>query len=282
VDEKQETLAECLDRIAAHTARDRQTRMVNERSDIGKRLIQDEPQRLSSNNFSLLALVEFLQNCAVLIGKTKVLRVRGSHARAAFQHKNRYVMPNVVLVWKDRKLPIYSLPDLYDWADVHDYSTRRVVRRTVLPGICQSWGNINIERNSIHTNPGLYDPFMDELVAAFLYSAGDNWKKVCQEVQAEWDRVKTNLDAHVTAQFDAKGTKERKEFQDKLAKMLGITKGLIDATPEAILEIFKLGYKDIEQLARFSARNKADTALVQLEDIVDAQNEIRVRKVMES
>ena len=64
--------------------------------------------------------------------------------------------------------------------------------------------------------------------------------------------------------------------------MLGKTRGLIDASPEAIFEIFKLGYDEITQLARFSSRNKADVALVQLEDIVEAQNTIRVKKVMES
>ena len=281
-----ETLAECLARIDAHHARDRAARIdQSRRHGNDYSTIKAEESTLQENRIQLLALAEFLHNCTVVVGKTKVLRVKGSGSKSthAFSHKGRFVMPYVTLVWKregdTKKVVIESLEDLVDWEMAYrSGATQERVAR--IPHIYLRWGHISFHRSG--AAPSLYDTFMDDLVAAFNRAAGDNWKKIIEVTRAEWARVEQNLESLVAAQFDAKGDKERLEFQEKLMHMLGKTRGLIDASPEAIFEIFKLGYDEITQLARFSSRNKADVALVQLEDIVEAQNTIRVKKVMES
>jgi len=280
VDEKQETLAECLDRINAFYEKSRANRLaaVPYTRSSEADYIRQEAEFLTNNRRPLIQLAEFLANCKVVIGKPRVLRVKGGSRREAFPYKGRHVMPAVTLAWKDRKIVIETTKDLEDWHLV--YKGTKQEREPQIPWIYMAWGQIGLHRSG--GAPDLYAPFIDQLVAAFNRDAGPNWQNAIAAIRAEWARVERDLDNLVSAQFDAKGDKERREFQEKLMKMLAHTKGLIDASPEAIFEIFKLGYEEITELARFSSRNKADVGLIKLEDIVDAQNEIRVRKVMES
>jgi hypothetical protein len=276
-----ETLAECLDRINAFYEKDRPARLAATPYTRSTEAdgIREEAGLLANNRRPLIQFAEFLRNCKVVIGKPRVMRVKGPSRRQAFHHRGRYIMPVVTLVWKDRKLTIETLSDLEDWHMTYKTGNSQV-RESQVPHLYMAWGEIALYRSGPNAN--LYEAFLEPLVAAFNRDAGDNWKNAVVTIRAEWARVEGQLDALVAAQFDAKGDKERREFQTKLMKMLASTKGLIDVSPEAIFEIFKLGYDEITELAKFSSRNKADIGLVQLEDIVEAQDLIRVRKVMES
>ncbi len=270
-EQEQETLEECIDRIDAIWARDRQTRLVHTQGH-DRTLVLEETQKLAKGREHFLALLHFAQTCNVVISKTKVLRVRGSSNRGAFQHKGRFVMPNIALVSGEKKIVIEYLDDVKDFDD----RTGQVC----LPHIYARWGGISL--GSQWDKAASYYRFTDDLAKAFKHSAGAHWQEVCQQVRDEWKKVETNLDQLVDKQFEIKGNQERREFQLKLMSMLGKTKGLIDASPEAVFEIFKLGYDDIEKLARFTSRNKADIGLITLDDVKTAQDEARVKSVMES
>jgi hypothetical protein len=123
---------------------------------------------------------------------------------------------------------------------------------------------------------------MPSISDAFLREAGANWEDVVQKVEAYFQKMESSVEEIVNTHLSKHRSKERLAFQEKLSKCLLQTKELIDAPPEAIHAIFKLGGAEILQLAKFTKRNNADIDLVEIEDIMAAQDDARVKTVMES
>ena len=228
----------------------------------------------------ILAFALFCKSCRVKIGKTKVLRT-SSYKQRRFMHRGRSVRPDVLLIHGDQKTRVDDVEDIdsigkqYEWDPKLSKTVEFIQAR--IPGVIRNTGNGHETRL-----PMKMVDLSIEYVDAFLEEAGPNWTEIVEKVRAHFKFVEANTDKIVSEHFGKRGPAERKIFRDKFCTSLAATKGLIDAPPEAILAVFKLGWQEIETLMKFTRKNKADVDLVELEDIVTAQDEARVKTVMET
>lgn len=290
--EQQETLAQALDRIGAALTQARTTKLQADRATAvaqsNQRWNSKGPlQTTLANDLTkqmedwarirdgLPSFLQFARTCTVKVNKPKVQRLRNSKA---FRHKHRYVVPNVFLVAGNLKFQVETLEDVgtVQHFQKWDHTSHKYTQHTsiIVPRLCIKFG-VTFYGSDI-------EPLQRELSEIFTQDAGENWSQAAEKVRAAWQDVESRLDAIVSESFEKKGTKERAIFRDRFITALLQTKGLIDAPPEAIHAIFKLGWSEIEALMKFTRRNQADIDLVDLEDIVTAQNEARVKNVMES
>ena len=230
----------------------------------------------------LIAFFYFCQKCKIKILPTKVKRT-GRHTDGSYPCKNRFVQPDILLKWGDREIHC-SKKDQFEliekYLEATDYSVQngdnqKWSYRPNLPCLTQEFGVYRHQLASDFTN------ILPDLVKAFEEEV-PGWAKIQEQALEHLVIVENSLEEIVRNYVDKTGKSERSAFRRKLSDCLVKTKGLIDAPPEAITAIFKLGHTEIDLLMRFARRNKADTDIVTVEDIEEAQNDARVRSVMES
>ncbi len=268
-----QNLNRVLDKVAAHLSRDRSERAEScKHSTSIYQNILKEPVILGENKGRFEALLGFVRNCKLVVGRPKVLRVRNSGGADYFKHKGRYILPNLVLVSGETKYAVERL-----WS-VHCYKTSPKIE-TSFPDIFRHWQISNYSSGHLSS---IYDGFVDDITVAFERDAGENWTNILRDIDRIWNETSLRLEEIVNDTFGKRGSRDREKLRTNLSKVLHSTRGLIDAPPEAILTILKLGYNEIELLARFSSQHKADLHIVELEDIIQAQRESQVRNVMDS
>lgn len=102
------------------------------------------------------------------------------------------------------------------------------------------------------------------------------------QVLAEWAKVEGSVQEISSAHLRKSANRERTAFVKKMADMLSKSPGLTDVSPGAVLSIFRLGAAEIDLLAKFTKRNRADIAVAELDDVVLAQQLSRVEQVLKS
>ena len=264
-------LEQFLDDAAASYAKDRPTRLRTHSFGPEHKQILEEADVLNENKRQFLALLRFIRSCKVVVGKPRVYKTRNNSHFGYLQYKQRYILPNVYLTDGNRKITIESIADVSEG--------RLGAGQLTFPKIYERWGDISLYRFGY---PGWYSQ-QDELVKAFLNDGGIHWQEIVRLVQKAWDDTKSNLDSFVEAHFDAKAEGDRVNFRRNLLNLLNSKySGLADVPAEGLLAMFQLGYEAVEQYARFVAQNKSCIPIVKLEDIIEAQQEAQVRKVMDS
>jgi hypothetical protein len=253
--------------------------------------IDAEKAAWKKNHQGFLDLLEFAKRCEVVVRKPKVNRGRQQDGHPdslpAFYHKHRAVVPQIWLrSGPDCEKVEYRVETLHfvhheqrdmQWGeDNAGNDIEKEVMTVSVPEIFQKFGGW------FSCPVGNADDWEKALTLLFVQEAGENWQKVREQVVAAWNEVGTRLDAIVDGAFDKHGAKEKKVFREKFIKALVETKGLIEAPPDAVLAVFRLGWEEIEVLMKFTKRNQADIGLVDFEDVEMAQNEARVKLVMES
>ena len=266
---------DALDAASAAIHADAKNRAARESVTYMKDRIREEALGFDTARPGALKVLEFCKNCKVKVSKPKVIRgLKHSHMTMM----GRTIKPQVLLVTAEMNLRVESLRDIdtqevaYDWT-VGTHGTEFI--RPKIPSLGHKITSHNLQL------PINLQSYMTEVVDAFLEEASDNWQEVTDKIRAHWKDVESRLEEIVLAHFAKKGPKERQIFQEKFAAVLAQTTGLIDVPADAILAVFKLGCQEIETLAKFVRKNDADVDLVELEDIVLAQNTGRVKTVME-
>lgn len=138
------------------------------------------------------------------------------------------------------------------------------------------WPGFQMTSQHLFGDPSLRREFYRVINEAF----GPRWAECQQRLIQEVLRIDQNIRQIVQDYITKYSVKERKALQKKLSALLGKTQGLIDADPKAIFEFYKLCSDDIKKFAGHVKRNPNDVDVVELEDIVEAQNLARVHKVM--
>lgn len=227
----------------------------------------------------LIAFFYFCQKCTIKILPTKVKR-SGRHTDGSYSCKNRFVQPDILLKWGSREIhcskkDYFTLDERY----ILDHTTdpQTWASRPNLPCLMQEFG---VYRHQLVMD-FTFTNILPDLVKAFEEEV-PGWAAIREQALEHLVIVENSLEEIVRNYVDKTGKSERSAFRKKLSDCLVKTKGLIDAPPEAITAIFKLGHAEIDTLMRFARRNKADTDIVTVEDIEEAQNDARVRSVMES
>lgn len=218
--------------------------------------------------------VRFAQHCRVIVGKTKVQR---SYSGGTLCYKNRWVQPTVWLVEGDDKVLVLSPKELASVEEREDLHAKMMVY-TIWPHLADQF--FGVRPNTVFEN--IVDTRKDEIAEACVRACGQNWQNVVSQVKEIWRQTEVNLPQIVGEHLRRVGSRERKVFQKKLSDCLAETQGLVDVSPEALLALFKIGSDEIEIFRRFARRNRADIAIVVLDDMIQGQNLAKVKKIMES
>ena len=102
-----ETLEALLGKFALQ-ANDTRFRRLQESHYSERQDIDVELRNIPIYNEEILNFVTFIQNCQLKVGKTKVQRVKGEWSKKTFKHRNRFVVPTVILVYKSKKILVRS------------------------------------------------------------------------------------------------------------------------------------------------------------------------------
>lgn len=265
-----ETLEQCLERLRKEVIPERDAR-VAERNKYGCYPHEREVQRAEDDtickfNANVIGFVEFIQNCRLKIGKPKVTKIHGEWTKKTIKCKNRFITPNVTLVHGKKKVVVTNPEHFKPVSDR-------------LPSIlCHSL----IERNyNIYTQQ-YHNELSFSAFPLFKETVGPKWDELVAQIDKVWTDVTSNADKIMSEFMDANLSGERDILREKLVKVFSSTKKLIDASPEAILEIFKLGAVEIEALRSFASRNKSDIHIADVEDILTAQELAKISSVHES
>ena len=208
----------------------------------------------------LLKVLQFCQTAQLKIAKPKVLRSQGAYENKVYRHKGRCI--KLMLVLSDKSTS-FSLPDP-GWL----FPTNGL-----LPAL-----TVKFEVYQQH-----YRDFMSkEIAEAFYEEAGANFTQIRAQVRAHMEEVEQSLDSIVSAHLSKIGNAEKKAFQRKLADFLGAEAHTIELEPEVLMTLMNTRAEALEAVAGFMKRNKADVALVDLEDVTEASNMAKAKSVMES
>lgn len=120
----------------------------------------------------------------------------------------------------------------------------------------------------------------DEFMPIIHDALGPRWAECQQRLVQEIQRIDQNIHQIVEEHVTKYSVKERKALQKKLSTLLEKSQDLIDAPPEVLFALYQVSPDEIKKFAGHIKRNPNDVDVVELEDIVDAQNQARVRRVM--
>lgn len=140
-----------------------------------------------------------------------------------------------------------------------------------------------LEEYDIHLGTAMQvlgNPGREEFFRVIHEALGPRWVECQQQLIQEIRRIDRDIHQIVQDHITKYSVKERKALQKKLSTLLEKSQGLVDAPPEAIFEFYKISPDEIKKFAGHVKRNPNDVEVVELEDIVEAQNQARVRKVM--
>jgi hypothetical protein len=105
-------------------------------------------------------------------------------------------------------------------------------------------------------------------------------------LHAEWNGIwrKTEASApEIVRAFTTKAQgKEGAKFREKLREFLKKTPGLLEISPDIMMECMQIDPSDLDQLSKFLRRNRSDLLFVCREDFDNTQKEAQVAKIMES
>ncbi len=277
-----ELVTECCDKLAAaHLSRGPGIHLRTPETEWEVKERKSKHDHTLKMKSDLIAFFYFCQKCTIKILPPKVKRT-GRITEGSYPCKNRFVKPDILLKWGGREIHC-SKKDEFEliekYVEATDYSKPDGVQtwsnRRNLPCLMQEFG---VYRHQLVTD---FTNILPDIVAAFEAEV-PGWPAIQAQALAHIAEVEGSLEQIVRNYVDKTGKSERSAFRKKLSDCLVKTKGLIDAPPEAVTAIFKLGHAEIDTLMRFAKRNKADTDIVTVEDIEEAQNDARVRSVMES
>ncbi len=277
-------VTECCDKLAAaHLARGPGIHIQTRDTEWDMKERQSKHDATLKMKSDLIAFFYFAQKCTIKILPPKVKR-NGRVTEGSYACKNRFVKPDILLKWSGREIHL-SKRDEFELVEKYVKSTNygaplgapenEWAERPNLPNLMQEFG---VYRHQLVTD---FTNILPDIVAAFEAEV-PGWPAIREQALAHIAEVEGSLEQIVRNFVDKSGKSERSAFRKKLSDCLVKTRGLIDAPPEAVTAIFKLGHAEIDTLMRFAKRAKADTDIVTVEDIEEAQNDARVRSVMES
>ena len=216
--------------------------------------------------------VPLMREGKLVIDKPRILR---TFKQTSYIHAERYIVVQAAVHYKDALHDVSCLPDL---GLVEDEGCTGIWRPASFPHMLSRTWDLSNYYHSIFNSVGSEGQFVSLLSLA----GGDNWVHVREAVAAEARRIYLNRVALVEESMVKTSGRERKALQKKFARALEGAGDLVDADPEAVMKFFKIGWADLKLLSRFVKRNSADVAIVEVEDIVEAQNLARVGKVMKA
>jgi len=154
------------------------------------------------------------------------------------------------------------------------------------PGPARMWKFTHEDNNPV-VLPGSIPynaekPDESEVVRVFNEQLAGELDALHAEWQSIWKKTKNSASEIVRAFTEKAGGKEGAKFREKLREFLKKTPGLLEISPDIMLECMQIDPSDLEQLSRFLRRNRSDLLFVCREDFDNTQKEAQVEKVMES
>lgn len=235
---------------------------------------KDERTALSRLKKELPRFLQALSEAKLKILPPRVLRgnPRGSNY---FEHMGRKVCIQAELTVGGKTYDVSDLQMLGGWATYFGAEAHRDLWKW------DDWPRLLIHDDFWKDHGWQHRKFDGNFCATFVVDC-PKLREFQMELNAEWHRILNSRQAIVGTSLEKTGRKERAALRKKFAVTLVKASGLSDADPSAILKFFKLGHDDLKFLASFIKRNKADCEIVELEDIIEAQNIAKVEKVMKS
>lgn len=154
------------------------------------------------------------------------------------------------------------------------------------PGPARMWKFTHEDNDPIHL-PGSIPhnsekPDDSEVVRVFNEQLAGQLDALHAEWQSIWKKTESSAPEVVRVFTEKAGGKEGAKFREKLRKFLSETPGLLEISPDIMLECMQIDPSDLELLSRFLRRNRSDLLFVCREDFDNTQKEAQVQKIMES
>lgn len=216
---------------------------------------------------SALRVLKFCQSCKLKIGKPKVMKSSGT-----FEYGGRYIKLDMTLSTPDSEVK-FSEPSEVELFKVWN-------EHVIEPCLPQIFAGVYIH----HIFYSRAVPYIDgkAVTEAFSREVGESWYKIVDEVRAHAKDVESRLAQIVSDHLQKHGNKEKKALQEKFFKYIKESEELAEADPKVILAVLRLGWDNIDILRSFASRNVEDSAAIELNDIVQAQNLAKAESVMKS
>lgn len=125
-------------------------------------------------------------------------------------------------------------------------------------------------------------PDSSGVTRVFNEQLAEHLDELHREWNSTWKKTEANAPNIVKAFMGKAGGKEGAKFREKLRKFLKDVPGLLELSPQLMLECMQVDPRDLDELSKFLRRNKSDLMFVSLEDFDNTQKEAQVQKVMES
>lgn len=240
----QEKLEKCLEEVRANCLE-----LKKHHNDIEK--------TIENYRMYIPSIVEFIQNCDVKVKKPSVLRIPKcywSHGKLPF-YQNLFIRPCVELSWKDKCIPVCTPLEI----DEYLLFTKGIFEISVPHSV----EDIRFLTSRV---------FSDEI---------SHIKKIREILGEEFSRCEREASEIIKEFRGRRSIGEKRRFQIKLVRLFDSFPGLVEVPPNILLAFMSIDDADTHALEKFAKRNRADVFIADEEDIVEAQNLGKTKKILE-
>jgi hypothetical protein len=135
---------------------------------------------------------------------------------------------------------------------------------------------------SADSGPGTWVSGEEDVARAFTRQLAPRLDELAAQLHLVWATTEAAADDLVLKHLQKFSGKEGAKFRTKLQKFLVATPGLLDSSPDVLLECMKIDPDDMHGLSKFLKRNSADLVFVTKDDFVEVQKVAQVQNVMDS